>query len=85
MTNQYGFLPKADRSELDDDLKDRLSAWFEHAYPDDNLFLTMAKRPDLLKATYGFIAYVYGGKSKIERDLFELCRLRMAHNNECVH
>jgi hypothetical protein len=85
MTNQYGFLPKADRAELDDDLKDRLSVWFEHAYPDDNLFLTMAKRPDLLKATYGFIAYVYGGKSKIERDLFELCRLRMAHNNECVH
>jgi hypothetical protein len=85
MTNPYGFLPKADRAGLDEDLKDRLDAWFEHAYPDDNLFLTMAKRPDLLKATYGFIAYVYGGKSKIERDLFELCRLRMAHNNECVH
>jgi hypothetical protein len=85
MTNAYGFLPKAERAGLDDDLKDRLGAWFEHAYPDDNLFLTMAKRPDLLKATYGFIAYVYGGKSKIERDLFELCRLRMAHNNECVH
>jgi len=85
MTNNYGLLPKADRAELDDDLKKRLSAWFEHAYPDDNLFLTMAKRPDLLKATYGFIAYVYGGKSTIERNLFELCRLRMAHNNECVH
>ena len=85
MTNTHGLLPKADRTELDDDLKHRLQAWFEHAYPDDNLFLTMAKRPDLLKATYGFIAYVYGGKSKIERDLFELCRLRMAHNNKCVH
>ncbi len=85
MTNAYGLLPKADRSELDDELKDRLNAWFDHAYPDDNLFLTMAKRPDLLNATFGFIAYVYGGKSKIERGLFELCRLRMARNNECVH
>jgi len=85
MTNRYGLLPKADPSKLDDELKARLDAWFDHAYPDDNLFLTMAKRPDLLKATFGFIAYIYGGKSRIERDLMELCRLRMAQNNECVH
>ena len=85
MTNTYGLLPKADRAELDDDLKARLDVWFENAYPDDNLFLTMAKRPDLLKATFGLIAYVYGGKSRIDRGLYELCRLRMARNNECVH
>lgn len=85
MTNTYGLLPKADRSKLDGELKDRLDVWFDHAYPDDNLFLTMAKRPELFKATFGFIGYVYGGKSKIERGLFELCRLRMASNNKCVH
>lgn len=85
MTNPYGLLPKAERSDLDEDLMQRLDIWFDKAYPDDNLFLTMARRPDLLKATFGFIAYVYGGKSLIERDLFELCRLRMAGNNECVH
>ncbi|MBW1783515.1 MAG: hypothetical protein JRL30_22575 [Deltaproteobacteria bacterium] len=85
MANAHGLLPKVDREELDDELKARLDVWFEHAYQDDNLFLTMAKRPELFKAIFGFIAYVYGGKSKIDRGLFELCRLRMARNNECVH
>jgi len=63
-------------SELDPELKSRLETWFDKAYTDDNLFLTMARRPGLLKATIGFIAYIYGGKSKIGRGLFELCRLR---------
>ena len=85
MANPHGLLPKAARTDLDDGLKARLDVWFSKAYEDDNLFLTMARRPDLLKATFGFIAYVYGGKSLIERDLFELCRIRMAHNNQCVH
>jgi len=85
MTNIHGLFPKVDRSELDDELKARLDVWFTNAYEDDNLFLTMARRPDLLKAIFGFIAYAYGGKSLIERELFELCRIRMAHNNECVH
>jgi len=85
MTNQQGLLPKADQSHLDDDLKHRLEIWFDKAYEDDNLFLTMAKRPDLLQATFGFIGYVYGGQSSIEPELFELCRIRMAWNNECIH
>ena len=85
MTNQHGLLPKADESELDDDLKQRLDTWFEKAYKDNNLFLTMAKRPELLRATYGFIGYVYSGQSTIEPELFELCRIRMAWNNECIH
>jgi hypothetical protein len=85
MTNQQGLLPKADQTNLDNDLKRRLEIWFDKAYEDDNLFLTMAKRPDLLQATFGFIGYVYGGQSSIEPELFELCRIRMAWNNECVH
>jgi hypothetical protein len=62
-----------------------LRTWFDKAYPDDNLFLTMARRPDLLRATFGFIGYLYGGKSTVERELYELCRIRMAWNNACVH
>jgi len=85
MSNRQGFLPKAERSELDEDFKRRLDTWFEKAYEDDNLFLTMARRPDLLQATYGFIGYVYGGQSVVEPELFELCRIRMAWNNECFH
>ena len=85
MTNTHGFFPKVDRSDLDDELKARLDVWFAKAYEDDNLFLTMARRPDLLKAIFGFIGYGLGGKSLIERELGELCRIRMAHNNECVH
>ena len=85
MTNRQGLLPKADRSELDDDLKQKLDSWFAKAYEDDNLFLTMAKRPGLLRATFNFIGYAYGGESTIERELFELCRIRMAWNNECIH
>ena len=85
MANTQGFFPKVDRSELDDDLKARLDVWFEKAYEDDNLFLTMARRPDLLRAIFGFIGYGYGGKSLIERELNELCRIRMAYNNKCWH
>ena len=85
MTNQQGLLPKSEQSHLDDDLKRRLEIWFDKAYEDDNLFLTMAKRPDLLRATFGFIGYIYGGRSSIEPELFELCRIRMAWNNECIH
>ena len=85
MTNSHGFFSKVDRSELDDELKARLDVWFAKAYEDYNLFLTMARRPDLLKAIFCFIGYGYGGKSLIDRELGELCRVRMAYNNECVH
>ena len=85
MANERGMLPKARRDELDDQLRRRLGRWYEHAYEDDNLFLTMARRPGLLDATWGFIRYIYGGGSSVEPELFELCRLRMAYNNRCRH
>lgn len=85
MTNQHGFLPKAKREDLDERLRRRLDRWYANAYPDDNLFLTLARRPGVLDATWGFIAYVYGGGSLIEPDLFELVRKKLAYNNECLH
>ena len=78
-------LPKARREDLDERLRARLRRWFENAYEDDNLFLTMSRRPGLLDATWGFIRYIYGGGSSVEPELFELCRLRMAHANRCRH
>lgn len=85
MANDRGFLPKARREDLDERLTRRLQRWYEGAYEDDNLFLTMARRPDLLDATWGFIRYIYGGGSSVEPELSELVRIRLAFKNECVH
>ena len=85
MANEHGRLPKADPASLDPALRRRLEVWLAKAYRDDNLFLTMARRPGLLDATWGFIRYIYGGLSTIEPELFELVRVRLAWNNQCVH
>ncbi len=85
MANDHGLLPKAAREDLDAHLTRQLDRWFRNAYQDDNLFLTMARRPALLDATWGFIRYIYGGGSTIEPELFELVRVRLAWNNRCVH
>jgi hypothetical protein len=85
MANDRGLLPKATREELDPHLTWQLDRWYQNAYRDDNLFLTMARRPGLLDATWGFIRYIYGGGSAIEPELFELVRVKLAWNNRCVH
>jgi hypothetical protein len=85
MANERGFLPKAIADQLSDALQRRLERWFSNAYTDDNLFLTMAKRPGLLDATWGFIRYIYGGASSVEPELAELVRVKLAWNNGCVH
>jgi hypothetical protein len=85
MANDRGLLPKASREELDARLARQLDRWYRNAYQDDNLFLTMARRPELLDATWGFIRYIYGGGSSIEPALFELVRVKLAWNNQCVH
>jgi hypothetical protein len=83
--NERGFLPKAKREELDERLTRRLERWYEGAYKDDNLYLTMARRPGLLDATWGFIKYIYGGGSSLEPEFSELIRIKLAFNNQCVH
>ena len=85
MANERGFLPKADPAELGEQLQRRLARWRQNAYDDDNLFLTMARRPALLDATWGFIRYIYGGESTIDPATSELVRVRLAWNNHCVH
>ncbi|MGH7331199.1 MAG: hypothetical protein ACREKS_00345 [Candidatus Rokuibacteriota bacterium] len=85
MANARGLLPKAHREELADNLRRRLERWYRDAYEDDNLFLTLAQRPDLLEATMGFVRYAYGGASSVEPELFELVRVHLAWKNRCVH
>jgi len=45
MANDRGFLPKASREDLSEHLTRQLARWYQNAYQDDNLFLTMARRP----------------------------------------
>ena len=85
MANDRGFLPKARREDLPEELRRRLERWYRDAYQDDNLFLTMARRPGLLDATMGFVRYAYGGTSSVEPELFEIVRVRLARKNRCVH
>lgn len=85
MANERGRLPKVSPEALDERLRRMLDRWFDNAYRDDNLFLTMARRPGLLDATWGFIRYIYGGGSSIEPELFELVRVKLAWANRCVH
>ena len=85
MANDRGLLPKASRAELGPHLTRQLERWYKNAYQDDNLFLTRARRPELLDATWGFIRYIYGGGSSVEPELFELLRVKLAWNNRCVH
>jgi hypothetical protein len=85
MATERGLLPKALREQLSDSLQRKLDRWYANAYTDDNLFLTMARRPGLLDATWGFIRYIYGGESSVEPELGELVRVKLAFNNQCVH
>lgn len=85
MANQHGRLPKADVADLDDDLRRRREAWFAKAYEDDNLFLTLARRPNVLELFLKWVAFVYTDASSVPARTLELCRIRMAARNHCVH
>lgn len=85
MANTRGFLPKARREDLDEKLLRRLDKWYANAYEDDNLFLTLARRPGLMDVVWGLIRYTYGGESSIDPELFETVRQRLAFRTECLH
>jgi hypothetical protein len=85
MANAHGRLPKADPERLSPELRRRLDVWLAKAYPDDNLFLTLARRPAVLDLFLGWVTFVYAGASSLEPALVELCRIRLASRNQCVH
>ena len=85
MANELGRLPKADPDELSDELKKRLEVWYDKAYTDDNLFLTLANDEDVLGMFLEWVGNAYNGRSGLDRHMVELCRIRMANRNECFH
>lgn len=85
MANEHGWLPKADVGALDPELKHRLEVWFDKAYTDDNLFLTLAERPEVLNLFLSWVGFVYTDASDLDPATVELCRIRLAARNQCVH
>jgi len=83
--NEHGHLPKALREELSDALSERLEVWYDKAYKDDNLFLTLARRPAVLDLFLEWVRFVYTDASRLSPKLVELCRVRSAVQNQCVH
>jgi hypothetical protein len=85
MANDHGMLPKADPDGLDDALRRRLEVWYDKAYRDDNLFLTLARRPAVLDQFLQWVRFVYTDASDLDPMVVELCRIRLAARNQCVH
>ncbi len=85
MANEHGHLPKADVDGLSEALQHRRDVWFDKAYEDDNLFLTLAEQPEVLRMFLDWTAFIYTDKSSLSPDMVELCRIRLAERNECVH
>ena len=83
--NAHGHLPKADPRELSPELRRRLDVWFDKAYRDDNLFLTLAREPAVLDLFLAWVSLIYTGRARLDAGLVELCRIRLAARNECVH
>jgi alkylhydroperoxidase family enzyme len=85
MANQHGRLPKADPERLEPELRRRLEVRLAKASRDDNLFLILARRPAVLDLFLAWVGFVYAGGSSLEPSLVELCRVRLAQRNQCVH
>ena len=85
MANEHGLLPKADPAKLDEEARKRLEVWFDKAYTDDNLFLTLAEKPEVLNQFLNWVGFIYTDKSSLDPKLVELCRIRLAVRNQCVH
>ena len=83
MANAHGHLPKVEA--LSKDQQDRLDTWYAKAYTDDNLFLTLANQPEVLRMFLDWTAFIYTDRSSLDPGMVELCRIRLAHRNQCVH
>jgi hypothetical protein len=58
MANDHGHLPKANLNQLTPDLRQQLAVWYDKAYTDDNLFLTLARRPAVLHLFLSWVRFV---------------------------
>ena len=85
MANEHGRLPKADPGSLDPALRRRLEVWLAQADRADHLFLTLARRPAVLDLFLSWVSFIYAGGSSLDPAMLELCRVRLAQRNHCVH
>jgi hypothetical protein len=85
VANDHGQLPKADRETLSEDLRSRLDVWYDKAYKDDNLFLTLARKPEVLGMFLDWVSFIYTDRSTLSPKMVELCRIRSASRVQCVH
>jgi hypothetical protein len=83
--NAHGRLPKVRPEDLSPELRRRLDVWFDKAYRDDNLFLTLAREPAVLDLFLGWVSLIYTERARLDPKLVELCRIRLAARNACVH
>ncbi|HAF67827.1 MAG TPA: hypothetical protein DCX77_08570, partial [Acidimicrobiaceae bacterium] len=83
MANKLGHLPKVNDLTAQD--SSRLATWYEKAYEDDNLFRTLAGDQPTLDMFLSWVGMMYGGSSGLDKQMIELCRIRMANVNECFH
>ena len=84
MAEPRGFLQPAAPETLDEGMQQLLQTWSEKAYDDHNMLLTLARRPGMLRSAMGFVRYMYG-ESRIEPELLEMVRIKLAWNNQCRH
>lgn len=84
MTDRRDFLSQVDPAALDEQLQRLLATWSEKAYHDQNMLLTLAHRPGLVRAVMGFVRYMYG-ESRLDPTLLEMVRIKVAWNNQCRH
>ena len=84
MTTSRGLLQQVEPTALDEGMQKLLETWREKAYDDQNMLLTLARRPGMLRAAMGFVRYMYG-ESTVEPELVEMVRIKLAWNNQCRH
>ena len=49
------------------------------------MFLTLARGPGVLEMFLHWAAFMYTGVSRLDPSTMELCRIRLAARNHCVH
>ena len=85
MANEHGHLPKADPPAA----RRRPAAPPRHLVREGlsrrQPVPDARARPAVLELFLSWVSFVYAGGSKLDPAMLELCRIRLASRNHCVH